>query len=803
MIAKRMCWLGYYLFLLTILLLMPGLAAATDHTGAITSNETWYASDNPHVITGTVTVNSGVTLTLESSVEIRFDASKYIYVYGIVNAPGTSSDKIIFTRNTAANGGGLRFYAASIGNFTHCVMEHAVYGVRGDSTAIVSLSNCLLQKNTNGFYGYQCAPVLNAANTFQGNGTGLYVQAVSLFAVSLQVIRDNDTGIHFNACPMANVEATNTITDNKIYGVRFQGCSSPEIYADVTNSGSGIYFQSCTNVGTIDNMTLKDNTGPYGALYVHDSGVFTLGSNNTITGNSWPLTLGAGSFPDASGVIPSSGNTTNAIKVIAGSSNRTGSWPEFSGVPYLVTGNLTITSPGTLTIDEGVEVRFSSGKYIDVRSTLNASGTSGNPITFTRQSSAQWGGLRFNFSASAGTLTYCTMEYATHGIYAYSGSDVSLSNCVMQHNGNGVYAQSDPDISLSDCILQDNDTGIHFYICASPTPAIDSTNTIRDNITYGIRFNNCSSPNGDIRAHIANSGTGIYFANCSDLGTIDNVVLTDNTVCAMEVIYSGSFTLGSGNTITGNSWPLYISAGSFPDALSAIPSSGNITNAIKVTGGTSNKTDVWPKFSGLNYIVAGNLTVSSGGSLTIEPGVEVRFDSGRYINVSGTLNASGTSDNHIIFTRNGDNIKWGGLRFQNGSSGTIAYCNIEYGTYGVYVNNSSPVISSCMLAKNDNGVYCIYTASPQISNCNITGNGHGVYSLNSSSPVISGSSDNKNIISNNKQYGVYADSTLTVDIDAEYNYWGDPSGPTHSGNSGGKGDWVSDNVDYAPFSATP
>jgi hypothetical protein len=68
--------------------------------------------------------------------------------------------------------------------------------------------------------------------------------------------------------------------------------------------------------------------------------------------------------------------------------------------------------------------------------------------------------------------------------------------------------------------------------------------------------------------------------------------------------------------------------------------------------------------------------------------------------------------------------------------------------------------------------------------------------------VTSGSTGNKNIISDNRQYGVYnADGTVT--IDAEHNYWGDPSGPTHSGNSGGKGDWVSDDVDYAPFSATP
>lgn len=36
-------------------------------------------------------------------------------------------------------------------------------------------------------------------------------------------------------------------------------------------------------------------------------------------------------------------------------------------------------------------------------------------------------------------------------------------------------------------------------------------------------------------------------------------------------------------------------------------------------------------------------------------------------------------------------------------------------------------------------------------------------------------------------------------VDAENNWWGDASGPTHSGNPGGSGDVVSDNVDYNPW----
>ncbi|MDL1982891.1 MAG: right-handed parallel beta-helix repeat-containing protein [Deltaproteobacteria bacterium] len=769
-----MCKLGSYLFLLTILLLMPGLAVATDHSGPIPTDEIWDPGDNPHIIVDNVTVPSGVTLTIMPGVEVRFNGNKYIYVDGAVNAPGISSNKITFTRNTATNGRGLYFYAGSVGDFTHCIMEHCYYGVRGNSTAAVSLSNCVLQKNTYGFYGDQCAPTLGT-NTFQGNGTGLYLKTVTLFSVSSQVIEDNDTGIHFYYCTKPEVDATNTITHNKIYGVRFEDCSLPEIYADVTDGGTGIYFESCTNVGIIDNVTLKDNIGPYGALYMRDSGIFTLGTNNTITGNSWPLSIGAGSFPDTSSAIPSSGNTTNAIKVTGGSSNKTGVWPKFSAIPYIVTGNLTINTPGALTIEEGVEARISSEKYIYIKSALTASGTSDNPITFTRQSGSQWGGLRF-YNGSISTLSHCTIEYAT----------------------NGIYADSDPDISLANCAFQYNDTGIYFYLCTSPTPIVDSTNTIRDNKTYGIRFYNCSSPDIDVHADIANSGTGIRFNNCSDLGTIDNVALIDNTVCAIEVKNSGPFTLGPGNTITGNSWPLSIDAGAFPDASSDIPASGNMTNAIRVVSGTSNLTGTWPDFN-LDYVVNNTPTIGVSGSLTIEPGVTIGFNTNQNMTTYGSLIASGDSGcREITFTRY-DADSWSGLYFYSESAGTLERCRIEYAQYGVRTSNASPGISHSTLKSNTYGVYCQSNASPEIKGCKMTLNDYGVYSISDSEPIISGDSAGVNIISGNKTYGVYnADSTVA--INAQYNYWGNASGPSHpTSNPDGRGDWVSDYVNYDPF----
>jgi len=60
----------------------------------------------------------------------------------------------------------------------------------------------------------------------------------------------------------------------------------------------------------------------------------------------------------------------------------------------------------------------------------------------------------------------------------------------------------------------------------------------------------------------------------------------------------------------------------------------------------------------------------------------------------------------------------------------------------------------------------------------------------------------QNNIMDNKDYGL--DNTLNdVEIKAENNYWGDSNGPTHSTNPEGKGDKVSDKVDFDPWLTEP
>ena len=64
----------------------------------------------------------------------------------------------------------------------------------------------------------------------------------------------------------------------------------------------------------------------------------------------------------------------------------------FSGTNYF---NWSIEVPNgiTITIQSDANLYFASGKYLDVFGTLNAIGTSSNPITFNRSGvSGTWGG---------------------------------------------------------------------------------------------------------------------------------------------------------------------------------------------------------------------------------------------------------------------------------------------------------------------------------------------------------------------------------------------------------------------------
>jgi len=82
-----------------------------------------------------------------------------------------------------------------------------------------------------------------------------------------------------------------------------------------------------------------------------------------------------------------------------------------------------------------------------------------------------------------------------------------------------------------------------------------------------------------------------------------------------------------------------------------------------------------------------------------------------------------------------------------------------------------------------------------VSNNEITNTGYGIFNLDNSE----GNVFHNNNIYNNQLYGLKNNVTTTI-IDAENNWWGDPTGPYHpTTNPDGFGNAVSDYVDYDPW----
>ena len=94
--------------------------------------------------------------------------------------------------------------------------------------------------------------------------------------------------------------------------------------------------------------------------------------------------------------------------------------------PYLVDSSITIANGVLLTIEPGVEVRFSSDTSMDVNGALRAIGTALQPITFTTANPTpqpgQWQGIIFGPDSddSRNRMEYTSIRYGGDGLYCNS-----------------------------------------------------------------------------------------------------------------------------------------------------------------------------------------------------------------------------------------------------------------------------------------------------------------------------------------------------------------------------------------------
>ena len=188
---------------------------------------------------------------------------------------------------------------------------------------------------------------------------------------------------------------------------------------------------------------------------------------------------------------------------------------------------------------------------------------------------------------------------------------------------------------------------------------------------------------------------------------------------------------------------------------------------------------VWTKAES-PYTVTGDIHVPRGKTLTIEPGVVVKFAGhfGLTMGYRATLRAIGTETERIIFTSIDTDEGWFGIRFVNsGADDIMEYCTVEYsrkphtrgsgyldlfgggifccGSWEAepsFLVPSSPTIDHCLIAHNHamsgGGILCMDESEAVITNNTIVDNSAhydgGAIGITDASPMIA-----NNIIAHN------------------------------------------------------
>lgn len=481
--------------------------------------------------------------------------------------------------------------------------------------------------------------------------------------------------------------------------------------------------------------------------------------------------------------------------------------------PYIVQTDFTVEDGDTLTIEPGVVVKFMPSRKLIVNGTLRALGTASHNIVFTSYKDDQHGGdtnangpsvgargdwkqIQFEGPDPGCVLNYCLIRYAgqvdyvsTYNEYRYNAvsfngtsSTLAMTSCLVEETAGvvgtynvpyAIYARAGTTLSLSSCTIRNNQ--------------VDGLYSVGSNLTV-----QSTRIHGNGRAGLYSTAAGTAVRNCAILNNGgDGLYLTGATCAVVSDTVSTNVGLGiycpslpsefTGNISTANGSYGFTVPANVVDRIwtTGAMSANGRGNAISVSGGTVTSTTTW--IDEHPYLVTTNMFVADAVTLTLEPGVVMKFGSGIIPEINGTLNATGTESARIVFTSYRDDSlagdtngggasvgsrgDWRCLYFNGADAGcALNYCVVRYaggsstaivlsgtGT-SLTVSNSvieetsgstgsvsyaalqassatSLTLESCDIRRNSgSGVYC-YGTTLTVRNTRIVGNaGPGIYS---------------------------------------------------------------------------
>lgn len=689
---------------------------------------TWTPEGNPYIVDSTIVVPDGQTLTLEPGVEVRIADANSIVVNGTLNAVGTETDSIFFINDGdelwdemqfSSPDDTCRFTYCSISSFQNGIffldgellVNHCfIYGDLLDHLKVFDifeayfiLSNSTIECEFSYFdIGTMYSDVIFYNNYLKHVKADFYR---SSFTAYENVFQTYGTSSSFYA-DISTVQ----IYDNNMYGgIRISESDGGQIYDNIIRGKVKISTSANTTVS--NNQILDLGVGySYGMDISHSFSIVC--SDNYIASDGSAMKISDSNVLVSNNVF---GPPDGYISI-------------YSSDDVIFEGNVLgsplIAGTAKINIDHGSPQIISNSIYgegIDVYD--------GYPIVKNN------------------------IIYGYSGIHSWEGCDPSSNyNVIWTDDNFWGYSPGPQDLVIDPLFVG----GLPFDFTLQPSsPCIDSGDPSLP-----------ADPDGSPPDRGA-----VYFDHNLNYPPFVTSAYLDTAMASSEYTYSASaFDDGPDVSIHFENLPYWLNiiesdvadtivlAGTIPadanDFSFDIIATDNIqqfdVQTVFVTvfypNGISGTISGVINAAGSPYIVNGNLEVPAGDTLTIEPGVELKFkELGIYVEdrigliVDGFLVADGTENDTIVFTSNQNypNMNdWKGIVLNSSSyydTASFKFCSVNYASDGIITSLFSPSadfrntrVNRCSFTHCGSGVH-LNSQLSQVDSCYFDDNMTAIY----------------------------------------------------------------------------